>query len=211
MSLRLYSYFRSSAAFRVRIALHYKGLPFEYLGVNLLKGEQRSTAYTRLNPQGLVPALEIDNGLLLNQSSAILEWLEETYPEPALLPRDSWQRAKVRSWCNLIACEVHPLNNLRVQQYLSRELQISDEQKQAWISHWMAEGFQALEQEVSAAPFCLGENLSLADLYLIPQIFNALRFKVDMNPYPKLMAIFHHCQALPAFAQAWPDQQPDAI
>ncbi|WP_448555713.1 maleylacetoacetate isomerase [Thalassotalea montiporae] len=212
--MELYSYFRSSAAYRLRIALNVKGISYQQVPVNLLKGEHKSTDYLALNPQGLVPSLKADNDEVLSQSPAILEWLEESFPDMPLLPSSSLERATVRSWCNQIACDIHPICNLRVLNYVADELGGGSEGKLAWLHHWITTGFSALEQQLvdvqSQGNFCFGEQLTLADIYLIPQVFNALRFNVDMTAFPRIMAIYQHCNTLPAFIDAQPANQPDA-
>ena len=213
--LRLYTYFRSSAAYRVRIALNLKGLAYEAIPVHLLKngGEQRSESYRQHNPQGLLPFLETDHGGI-GQSLAILEYLEELQPQPALLPADPLRRAQVRAFALHIACDIHPLNNLRVLQHLTGTLGISEDAKHAWIQRWIADGFRALEAELgqraSAGPYCFGEQLSFADVCLVPQWFNAERFQCDLSPYPRLAAVVNACNALPAFQTAHPSRQPDS-
>ncbi|AFU98173.1 maleylacetoacetate isomerase [Simiduia agarivorans] len=208
--MKLYGYFRSSAAYRLRIALNLKGLSAEQVPVNLLKGEQKGEDYKRINPQGLVPSLATDQGAILTQSPAILEWLEDTYPNVPLLPADPLLRARVRSLCMQIACDVHPICNLRVLKYVANDLGAGEEGKIAWIHHWISEGFAAMESQLGDGPYCLGESLTLADVYLIPQVFNALRFKVPMAQFPKIMAVYNACNQVPAFQLAAPDQQPDA-
>ncbi len=211
----LYSYFRSSASYRVRIALNLKGVPYETAAVHLLNqgGEQLLPAFTQLNPHALVPVLA-DQGKLLTQSMAMLEYLEERYPTPSLLPGDAFARAHIRELSLAIACEIHPLNNLRVLRYLKHALAVDEAQKTAWIQHWIKLGFTALEQQLAAdttrGHFCVGDAPTMADCFLIPQIFNARRFEVDMAPYPTLCAIEAACNALPAFEQSHPAQQPDA-
>jgi maleylpyruvate isomerase len=213
--MKLYSYFRSSAAYRVRIALNLKGLPYEYLPVHLLRdgGQQLAPAYRALNPDGVVPTL-IDGDAVLNQSLAIVEYLEEVHPEPPLLPRDPLARAHVRALALQVACEIHPLDNLRVLKYLKRELGVGDEAKDAWYRHWIESGFTALETRLSndarTGRFCCGDTPTLADLCLIPQIFNARRFGIDLQPYPTLVRVDAAAAALDAFARAAPDRQPDA-
>lgn len=213
--LKLYSYFRSSAAYRVRIALNLKGLPYDTVPVHLLKdgGEQRSAGYRERNPQGLVPFLDTGTGGF-GQSLAILEYLDEICPQPALLPAELLLRAQVRAFAQHIACDIHPLNNLRVLQYLTGTLGISEDAKLSWIRHWIAEGFRALEVELGrhsvTGPFCFGEQPGLADVCLIPQWFNAERFQCDLAPYPKLAAVVQACSALPAFVAAHPAHQPDS-
>jgi maleylpyruvate isomerase len=209
MKLTLYSYFRSSAAYRVRIGLNLKGLEYHTIGVNLLQSEQRAADYLALNPHGLVPALQLPDGRLLAQSVAILEWLEDSFPEPALLPPDACERARVRAMCQSIACDIHPLNNLRVLNYLSAELGVADERKTAWYHHWLELGFSGLEQQIGNSAFCAGDAPGMADAFLVPQIANALRFRFDMGPFPGLMRINERCCSLDAFARAHPDAQPD--
>lgn len=207
----LYGYFRSSAAYRTRIAFNLKGVPVDLAFVSLLKGEQKSADYTNKNPQGLIPALETEQGVL-SQSMAIMEWLEVEHPKPSLLPGDSWQQAQIRAFAFSIACDIHPLNNLRVLKYITGELGASEAQKNAWYAHWIQTGFAALELSVKrhGGKFCFGNNPTLADVCLIPQIYNAERFNVDLSAYPALMAVYQHCNSLPAFADAKPEHQPDA-
>ncbi|MBQ4860177.1 maleylacetoacetate isomerase [Pseudoalteromonas sp. MMG013] len=207
--MKLYTYFRSSAAYRVRIALNLKNISHELSGVNLLKSEQQAAPYTEKNPQGLLPALETEHGVLA-QSLAILEWLEETHPDTPLLPADSWEKAQVRSFCYAIASDIHPIDNLRVLKYLSGELNVDDVQKNTWYRHWVIEGFNRLESLLGDHDYCFGSEPSLADICLVPQVFNALRFKVDMSQYPKISAIYARCNTLPAFIDAAPENQPDA-
>lgn len=210
----LYGYFRSSAAYRVRIALNLKGLAYEQVAVNLVKGEQRAEENLARNPQGLVPVLETDEGTQLSQSLAICEYLDERHPEPPLLPADAEGRARVRSLAQLIACEIHPLNNLKVLKYLVGELKLDEAAKLAWYRHWIAEGFTALEARLADEPdtgeFCHGDSPTLADLCLVPQVFNAERFECDLSAYPTLRRIAERCRSLEAFAKAAPGEQPDA-
>lgn len=208
--MKLYSYFRSSAAYRVRIALNLKQLDHEILPVNLLKSEQQDKAYLDKNPQGLLPALETEQGIL-TQSLAIIEWLEEMYPQVKLLGDDPWQRAQIRALSHSIAMDIHPVNNLRVLKYLSNTLKVTDEQKTTWYQDWIRTGFDALEKQLGNHTYCAGEQPSLADICLVPQVFNALRFKVDMSAYPKIMAIYEQCNTLKAFVDAAPEQQIDAL
>jgi len=208
----LYGYFRSSAAYRVRIALNLKGLAYAQAPVSLLRGEQRGADYLALNPQGLVPAL-LDKGVLLTQSLAICEYLDEAYPDtPRLLPDGAVARAQVRAVAQAIACDIHPLNNLRVLNYLKAELGRVNDARGAWYRHWVATGFAALEQQLatSAGQYCFGDTPTLADVCLLPQVFNAQRFAVDMDAYPLLARIAANLDALPAFADAHPSRQPDA-
>ncbi len=210
--MKLYSYHRSSAAYRIRIALNLKGLDYDYVPVNLLRGEQKGAAYLARNPLGLVPALESGDGDLLTQSVAILEWLEETVPEPALLPADPLQRAQVRALVNTVACDIHPLNNLSVLNHLRNELQATDEQVHQWYCTWVRRGFDAIEQVLagSGGAFCCGAAPTLADVCLVPQVFNADRFKVPMDAYPNIRRVTDQCNALEPFARAAPAVQPDA-
>lgn len=211
--MKLYTYFRSSAAYRVRIALNLKGLAHEDVFVRFQTGEQRGEAYRKLNPQGLVPTL-IDDGHVLGQSLAILNYLDEVYPEPPLLPKDRAGRARARQLGLIVACDIHPLNNLRVLQYLERQLGLSQEQRNAWYRHWVAQGFAALETLLTTTPgtgtFCHGDSPGFADICLVPQVFNANRFQVDMTPYPTIARINETCLALAVFADAAPARQPDA-
>ena len=208
MALKLYDYHRSSAAFRLRIALNLKGLAYERAVVDLRAGAQRDDAFLALNPQGLVPALAED-GLLLTQSLAIVEYLEERHPEPPLLPSDPGARARVRALALSVACDVHPLNNLRVLNYLTGPLGQDEDGKLAWYRHWIAAGLGPLETQLAGEPatgrFCHGDAPGLADLCLVPQIYNAQRFDCPTEAYPTLMRIFETCRALPAFAEAWPE------
>ena len=212
--IRLYTYFRSSAAYRVRIALALKGLPYASVPVHLVKdgGQQLQAAYRAVNPAALVPALQ-DGDAVLAQSLSIMEYLEEVYPEPALLPRDATGRARVRALALTLACDVHPLGNLRVLNHLSSTFGADEAARAAWACHWMALGFEALEQHLqqgTTATFCHGDTPTLADCCLVPQLFNARRFGLDLAPYPAAVRIAQHCESLPAFAAAHPAQQPDA-
>lgn len=212
--MKLYSYFRSSASYRVRIALNYKNIPHRQEYVHLVKegGEQFKADYKKLNSQCLVPTL-VDDEHIITQSLAMLEYLEEKYPSPALLPEDIHQRAKVRSMALQIACEIHPLNNLRVLQYLQNDLQLSDEDKSMWYQHWIIEGFNALEvrleRDADVGKCCFGDTPTFADLCLIPQVYNAKRFDCPLDDYPTIMRINDHCLGLTAFATASPESQCD--
>lgn len=215
MTIKLYSYWRSSAAYRVRLALNLKDLEYETIPVSLLPGESehRQEAYRARNPQMLVPFLE-DGDFGVGQSTAILEYLEEAYPATALLPDAARERAAVRSFCNSICCDVHPLNNLRVLIYLKKELGVTDAQRDAWYANWIHEGFRAAEivaeKHAASGPFVFGESASLADTCLIPQIYNARRFNVPLDDYPTLLKIDLYCDELDPFAAAVPELQPDA-
>ncbi|HEX6796010.1 MAG TPA: maleylacetoacetate isomerase [Casimicrobiaceae bacterium] len=213
--MKLYDYFRSSAAYRVRIALNLKGIePDERTFVHLRIGSQRAQDYLALNPQGLVPALALDDGSVLTQSLAIVEYLDERHREPPLLPPDPAGRARVRAIALSIACEIHPLNNLRVLNYLIGTLGVSREQKDGWYRYWIDVGFEALEKTLArdgaTGRFCHGDTPTLADVCLVPQMANARRFEIDLSPYPTLIRIESACNALPAFAAAAPARQPDA-
>lgn len=215
--MKLFSYFRSSASYRVRIALNLKELAYEQSAVHLIKngGEQLSESYRQINPEALVPALiDGDEQQALSQSLAIMEYLDEQYPERPLLPPNPYDRAWVRSLALAIACDIHPINNLRVLKYLSGTLGASDEQKNEWYRHWCALGLASLETRLAndarCGLFCFGDQPGFADCVLIPQIFNAQRFNCDMAPYPTLMGINERCLALPAFKDAHPSAQADA-
>ena len=213
--LCLYSYWRSSAAYRVRIGLNLKGLPYDIMPVHLLRngGEQRTPEFREANPQGLVPVLQ-HGQRTLRQSMAILEYLDEMWPERPLLPATARDRQRVRALAQVIACDIHPLNNLRVLQYLEHEWGVPQAERETWAKHWMAEGFAAFEallhDHPSTGAFCDGEVPTLADCCLVPQVYNARRFGVDMAAYPTICAIEAACLALPAFREAAPDRQPDA-
>ena len=208
--MKLYSYFRSSAAYRVRIALNLKKLSYETEPVHLVKNEQLLESYKAINPSQLVPTL-IDGAYTFSQSISILEYLEEQYPTQPLLPKDIIERAKVRAFAQSIACDIHPINNLRVLKYLQNDLSLNDEQKKYWYQHWIVEGFKSLEAQLehSNGQFCFGTQPTFADCCLIPQVYNAKRFKVDLSPFPKIESIYQHCLTIPAFLHAVPEQQPD--
>jgi maleylpyruvate isomerase len=215
MALKLYTYWRSSASFRVRIALNLKGLAYESVPKHLLRegGEQHRADYLAINPQGLVPGLDHD-GAFVSQSLAICEYLEEIRPEPPLLPGSALERASIRAMALAIACDVHPLNNLRVLQYLRSELRQDEEAVNRWARHWITSGFAALEQLItrhsSDGRHCYGSGVTLADVFLLPQVFNARRVQTDLAPFPRLLAVAEHLLTLPAFAAARPEVQPDA-
>jgi maleylpyruvate isomerase len=213
--LKLYNYYRSSASFRVRIALNLKGLNYDYVPVHLTKGggQQFASEFKSLNADALIPVLD-DDGRVLTQSLAIIEYLDETHPEPPLLPASPVDRAYVRGFALTIACEIHPLNNLRVLRYLVKELGASDDSKNTWYRHWVEQGLAALETRVvserRSGRHVLGDQVGLADVVLVPQVFNAKRFDCRLDHVPTLMRIFDHCMELPAFADAQPSRQPDA-
>lgn len=208
--MELYSYFRSSAAYRVRIALNLKGLVYEQVAINLLLNEQASDSYRAINSQGLVPSLRTDEGRVLTQSPAILEWLNEAYPQPPLLPDDILDKAKVRSWCFQVACDIHPICNLRVLNYVKDDLGAGEPGKEVWLRHWISEGFRALELQLQAEAhrgrYCFGDQITLADVYLVPQVFNGLRYSVEMGFYPRVMTIYEACNQLDAFERAQPER-----
>jgi len=213
--MELYTYFRSSAAYRVRIALNLKGLKADYRYVHLVKdgGQQHKPEYRAVNPQGLVPAL-VDSGHTLTQSLAIIEYLEETHPQPSLLPKDALGRARVRALAQVVACDIHPLNNSRLLKYLERELHADETARNTWYRYWVAEGFTALEKLLAGnsrtGKFCHGDQPTLADICLVPQVFNAKRFEIDLAPFPTIRRIHDHCLTLKAFTDAAPEKQADA-
>ena len=210
--MKLYTYFRSSAAFRVRIALNLKGLAYAPQFVHLVKGEHREPDYAQVNAQALVPALVLDDGTRLAQSLAIIEYLDEQHPQVRLVPSNPLERARVRALSLLVACEIHPLNNLRVLQHLRRQLGQNEEQVSSWYRHWVADGLQKFEAELknAAGTFCHGDTPTMADCCLVPQIFNARRYHCDLAPYPATLRAFEACMALEAFDRAQPSRQPDA-
>ncbi len=209
--MKLYNYFRSSASFRVRIALALKQLPYEYVAVHLARGDHRQPAYADIAADGLVPMLEV-GALRLSQSLAIIEYLDETHPQTRLLPADAVDRARVRSLAQSIACEIHPLNNLRVLKYLVRDLKVDEAGKLIWYRHWVREGLLAFERQLAQWPmgrYCFGDSPTLADCCLVPQIFNGQRFDCDFSGLPRTMAAFDACMALAAFQAAQPSACPD--
>jgi maleylpyruvate isomerase len=210
--VKLYSYFRSSAAYRVRIALNLKNMPYEMVPVHLTKdgGQQRKPDFVAVNPQMRVPALVLDSGDVLTQSLAIIEYLDEIQPEPPLLPADALARAKVRAVAQIVACDIHPLNNLVALQYLKRTLKHEQPDIDAWYHHWVIEGFKAIEAMLAPAPYACGAQVTLADLCLVPQVFNARRLKVPLDAFPKIVAADAACLKLAAFDKARPENQSDA-
>jgi maleylacetoacetate isomerase len=211
--MKLYGYFRSSAAFRVRIALNLKNLAYETVSIHLRRNEQARGEYLRLNPQGLVPTLEEDDGHRVIQSLAIIEYLDEIHPASPLLPPGAADRARVRALAEIVACDIHPINNLRVLRYLAHTLGQDEAAIGAWYNHWIDAGFAALEPLLAADPrtgqFCHGDTPGLADIALVPQVVNAERYQLDMAPYPTIARIFQRCMALAPFAAAHPDKQPE--
>ncbi len=212
---KLYSFFNSSASYRVRIALALKGVPYETEGINIRVGEQNEPDFCKLNPMGLVPALaDIPEGSI-GQSLAIIDYLDRKYPAVApLIPEPATQRALVLEIAYGIACDIHPVNNMRILKYLSKDLQLSEEQKQAWYAHWIATGLQSIEallEKAGSGNFCVGDTPSLADCCLVPQLANAIRMKCDMSAYPRCMKVYEHCTSMPAFKAAAPENQPDYI
>ena len=210
--MKYYGYFRSSAAYRLRIALNIKGLAPDLIPIHLTKdgGKQHSAEYRAVNPQRRVPTLVLDSGETLIQSPAIIEYLEEVYPKPALLPSDPVARAKIRAFAAVIGCDIHPLNNLAPLQYLKREMKQEQPAIDAWYHHWIIEGFTALETMVGSGPYCFGSEVTLADVYLVPQMANARRLKTPLDKFPTLVAVDAALLKLPAFDKARPENQPDA-
>lgn len=211
--MRLHSFFRSSAAYRLRIALNLKGVEYETIPVHLRRGDQNGDAFRALNAQGLVPALEIGDGEVLTQSLAIIEWLEETRPEPPLLPVDPASRARARAFAQVIACDIHPLQNLRVLRYLKKQYGQDQDSLDSWCRHWVGEGLTACEallEDTRPAAFAYGDQPGLAEICLVPQMYSADNFGLDLSPMPRLRALRAACEALPAFAIAHPSRQPDA-
>lgn len=211
--MKLFNYFRSSASFRVRLGLAIKGLAYEYVAVHLARNAHLQPAYASLVADALVPMLELDDGTRLTQSVAILEYLDEVWPTPPLLPPDALGRARVRALALSVACDIHPLNNLRVLRYLTREVGADEATKQAWYAHWVRNGLEAFERALQAGPpgrYCHGDAVGLADCVLVPQIFNAQRFEVPLDGLPRVMAVFDACMQLAAFQQAQPSACPDA-
>jgi maleylacetoacetate isomerase len=210
--MKLYSYFRSSAAYRVRIALNLKGIAYETLSVHLVKdgGHNRRPEYRAVNPQMRVPALVIGSGEVLIQSPAIIEYLDETHPDPPFLPKDPVARARAQALADIVACDIHPLNNTSPLRYLKRAMHQEQSAIDAWYHHWVTEGFEALEALLQPSPYCCGSAVTIADIFLVPQVNNARRLKVPLDKFPKIVAIEAACLALPAFDRARPENQPDA-
>ncbi|WP_077285355.1 maleylacetoacetate isomerase [Cognaticolwellia aestuarii] len=211
--MKLYGYWRSSAAYRVRIVLHLKSLEFDSIAVHLVKngGEQHDDSYTQLNPTHLVPTF-VDDDVVLHQSLAIIEYLDDKYPSSPLYPEDVVAKAKIKALALDIACEIHPVNNLRVQQYLAKHLSAQDSDKLAWSHHWMKIGFEAVEQQlkVNSGKYCFGDNMTMADICLVPQVYNAYRFNLDMSEFPNIRRVADNCNQHPAFIAALPENQADA-
>ena len=212
MHVKLYSYFRSSAAYRARIALNLKGLPYEMVAVHLTKdgGQQHKPEFHAVNPQERVPALELSSGEVLTQSLAIVEYLDDIEPNPPFLPADALARAKVRAIAQIVACDIHPLNNLIALQYLKRTLKHEQAEIDAWYHHWVIEGFKAIEAMIGPGPYACGAHVTLADICLVPQVFNARRLKVPLDAFPKIVAADAACLKLAAFDKARPENHPDA-
>ena len=208
--MQLYSFFRSSAAFRVRIALGLKGLSYETIPVYLGRGEHRAESYRSVNPQRRVPALAFDDGTVLIQSLAIIEYLDEIHPQPPLLPSDPVTRARARAVADIIACDIHPVNNSGMLKMLRERFAADEAAVNAWIAHWITEGFAAVERLIEPAPFAFGPAPTIADICIVPQVYNARRFKVALDPFPRLVAADAAARTLPAFAAAAPEAQPDA-
>jgi maleylacetoacetate isomerase/maleylpyruvate isomerase len=211
--MKLYGYWRSSATYRVRIALELKGLDFDYEPVNLLKGEQRSPAFLKRNPQGLVPAFQTEEGAILTQSTAIIEYLEERYPETPLLPADSAGRAKARAVAATIACEAQPYMNLRTMTYLKKDLELGEEAVRRWLDHWAGGALASVNALIAgtAGSFCVSDRPTIAEAFLVPQMFSALRFGIDVSKLPRLTEIHERCNAMAPFERAHPQNQPDAV
>jgi maleylpyruvate isomerase len=210
--MKLYSYYRSSAAYRLRIALNLKGIAYDTAPIHLVRdgGYHRRPEYRAINPQMRVPALTLPSGDVLLQSLAIIEYLDETHAEPPLLPKDPISRAKARALAQIVACDIHPLNNIGPLRYLKREMHQEQSAIDAWYHHWVTEGFEAFEALLESGPFCCGGAVTVADICLVPQVYNARRLKVPLDPFPKIVAIDAACMKLPAFDRARPENQPDA-
>ncbi len=211
--MKLYNYFRSSASFRVRIALALKGIPYDYVPVHIARGDHKLPAFGDISAEGLVPVLELDDGTRLTQSMAIIEYLDEVHPTPALVPANLIDRARVRALAQIVACEIHPVNNLRILKYLTRELKVEEQPKNEWYRHWVRTGLVAFERQLEQLPastYCFGDAPTLADCCLVPQIFNGQRFNSDFSGLPRTMAAFEACMKLEAFQKSQPSACPDA-
>ncbi len=206
----LWGYFRSSAAYRLRIALNLKGISYQDRFIHLAKGEQGEAEFIAINPQKLLPVFETDDGDYLTQSMAVLEYLEETWPEIPLLPGDAIRKARIRAVADIIACDIHPIDNLRILKYLKDPLGLEQDQVDTWYVHWIKLGFDAIEPAIEGKEFCFGDTATLADVCLMPQLFNAHRFNMSLDEYPKIKAVEAHCQKIAAFIDAHPTNQPDA-
>lgn len=213
--MKFYGFFRSGTSHRTRIVLNLKGLDYEQAFVSLAKNEHRQDDFKQLNPQGLLPVLETDSGDVMIQSPAIIEWIEETYPEPRLLPENPIARQRVRALAAMVGCDVHPVNNKRILDYLRQNLKSDDDQINAWCARWIDDAFRAMESMLAAdkerGKFCYGNTPTIADAYLVAQAVSALRFKVNLENYPNINEIYQHCMTLEAFQKAAPDAQPDAF
>ena len=210
--MKLYSYWRSSAAYRLRIVLNLKGLEADYCAINLLEGDHKSQDYLARNPAGLVPTLELDDGQCLTQSLAIIQWLDAEYPHPPLLPADNLERARVLSMAYTVACEIHPLNNMGILNYLKAEYGADQSRLNHWMHTWLDRGFSTLEAEISAAPYCYGDTVTLADVLLVPMVYNALRFEYPLaEKQAKVLSVWQACNELEPFIKAQPEKQPDAV
>jgi len=209
--MKLYSYYRSSAAFRVRIALNVKAIPVDYEYINLLDGKNNSSGYDLINPAKFVPALQLDDGTIITQSSAIIEYLEEVYPAVKLLPQNAVMRAKIRSVASIVAADVHPLNNLRIMKYLTAELAVTAAQKDKWYARWIHDGFSAIEKIIckTAGTYAFGASVTMADAFLVPQVYNARRFNIPLYDYPTITKVADSCMKLEAFQKAAPEAQVD--
>lgn len=212
--MKMYGFFRSGTSHRTRIVLNLKQVDYDLIPVSLMKNEHKQDEFQKINPQGFVPVIQTESQQL-TQSPAIIEWLEEHYPEPALLPKDEPTRAQVRAIAALVGCDIHPINNKRILEYLRHALKLDDEQVNAWCRHWIDEGFRALEQllvaDATRGAYCVGDTPTIADAYLIPQVDSSTRFNVDMTQYPNIQKIYDACMTLPAFQAAAPKNQPDAV
>ena len=212
--MKFYGFFRSGTSHRTRIVLNLKRIDYELIPVSLMKNEHKNESFKQINPQGFVPVIEINDQLLI-QSPAIMEWLEEQYPQYPLLPNDPFERARVRALAAIVGCDIHPINNKRILDYLRGTLALDDEQVQTWCRHWIEEGFSAFEtllkQDQKRGAFCVGQNITLADAYLVAQVESAKRFSVDLNQYPQIQKIYDACMLLSEFQQAAPSQQLDAV